>query len=144
MPVPTAEHCNEMRLVGRVADEPTAVVLPSGDELVSARLIVERPRPPAGQGRSGKVDTFACAAWPSVLRWRMRVWSAGDTVEVTGAMRRRFWRGPTGVQSRYEVEVTTARLVARAPVADDRATDESAATDNAVADANRPKGRSRA
>lgn len=114
--VPVAEHCNEVRLVGRVAAEPQVAVMPSGDELVTARLIVERPRPPAGRGRRRQVDTVMCAAWSPVLRRRLRIWSAGDTVEVTGALRRRFWRGESGPRSRFEIEVATAARLARAPL----------------------------
>ena len=33
----------------------------------------------------------------------------GDVVEVTGALRRRFFRGGGGVQSRYDVEVSALR-----------------------------------
>ena len=57
-------------------------VLPSGDEIATWRLIVGRTGPPTG---------------PKV-----------DVIEVTGSLRRRFWRGSGGVQSRCEVEVATA------------------------------------
>ena len=114
--VPVAEHCKEVRLVGRVAAEPSVAVMPSGDELVTARLVVERPRPPAGRGRRRQVDTVTCAAWSAVLRRRLRIWNPGDTVQVTGALRRRFWRGESGSRSRYEIEVVTATRLARAPL----------------------------
>lgn len=112
--VPVLEHCNEIRLVGRVAAEPNVVFLPSGDELITARLIVERPRPPAGRGKGRRVDTLVCAAWSAVLRRRLRIWNPGDTVEVTGSLRRRFWKGRSGAESRYEIEVATATRLARA------------------------------
>lgn len=115
-PVPSGEHCNEVRLIGRVAAEPRVVFMPSGDELVTARLVVERPRPPAGRGKGRQVDTVACAAWSAVLRRRLRIWNPGDTVEVTGALRRRFWRGESGPKSRYEIEVATAKRLTRAPL----------------------------
>ncbi|PSL03524.1 single-strand DNA-binding protein [Haloactinopolyspora alba] len=114
--VPVAEHRNEVRLVGRVAAEPSVTMLPSGDELVTARLVVQRPRPPAGRGKRRQVDTVMCAAWSSLLRRRLRIWNPGDTVEVTGALRRRFWRGESGSRSRFEIEVATACRLARAPV----------------------------
>ncbi len=117
--VPVAEHHNEVRLVGRVAAEPAVTMMPSGDELVSARLIVERPRPPAGQGRRRQVDTVACAAWAAALRRQVRIWNPGDTVEVTGSLRRRFWRGEQGARSRYEIELATASRLIRASIEND-------------------------
>ncbi|WP_162606654.1 single-stranded DNA-binding protein [Jiangella asiatica] len=113
--VPIVEHSNEVRLVGRVAAEPTVVLLPSGDQLVTARLVVQRPRPPAGLGSRRGVDTITCTAWSPHQRRRLRVWNAGDTVEVTGALRRRFWRGSAGPQSRFEIEVESAKRLARCP-----------------------------
>ena len=114
--VPVAEHCNEVRLVGRVAAEPNVTVMPSGDELVTARLVIERPRPPAGRGKRRQVDTVTCEAWSPVLRRRLRILNPGDTVQVTGALRRRFWRGESGARSRFEIEVVTAERLARAPL----------------------------
>jgi single-strand DNA-binding protein len=101
---------NEVRLVGRVAAEPVTRTLPSGDTLVTFRLVVDR----APGGRSAQtVDALECSAWTarvqrSVLRWR-----PGDVVEVTGAIRRRFFRGAGGAASRVEVEVASAKLSRR-------------------------------
>lgn len=108
------DHRNEVLLVGRVADEPNLTVLPSGDQLVTARLVVNRP-PLAGHGNRTRVDTITCTAWSAPLRRRLRGWSAGDVVEVTGALRRRFWRTDTGPRSRYEVELAGAVRLASAP-----------------------------
>jgi single-strand DNA-binding protein len=36
-------------------------------------------------------------------------WSAGDMLEIQGALRRRFWRGAGGTASRCEVEVSAAK-----------------------------------
>lgn len=117
-PVPVLDHRNEIRLVGRVSGEPVSVTLPSGDAVVTVRLVVERPPPPAGRGRRRQVDTVACAAWEPALRRTLLRWSPGDTVEVDGALRRRFWRAERVPQSRYEVELSAARRLARAPEAD--------------------------
>jgi single-strand DNA-binding protein len=43
----------------------------------------------------------------------MLAWTAGDLVEVEGALRRRFSRGAATTTSRYEVEVSSARRHAR-------------------------------
>ncbi|WP_166355542.1 single-stranded DNA-binding protein [Phytoactinopolyspora limicola] len=103
-------HHNEVRLVGRVAADPKATVLPSGDELVSVRLVIERP-PAARTGRRRMVDTVTCVAWTAFARQRLLMVEPDDIVEITGALRRRFWRSPQGPRNRYEVEVGTAAVV---------------------------------
>ncbi|WP_231121583.1 hypothetical protein [Motilibacter peucedani] len=60
--------------------------------------------------RSPSVDTLDCVVWKPVLQRRVLRWEGGETVVLTGALRRRFWRGPTGASSRTEVEVDSARL----------------------------------
>lgn len=111
--VPVLEHRNEVRLVGRVSADPVQTRLPSNDFVVSVRLVVDRPRPPAGRGRRQSADTLSCAAWTRELRRCVTRWSAGDIVEVEGALRRRFWRADGVPQSRYEIELTSARRLAR-------------------------------
>ena len=102
---------NEVNLVGRLAAAPVATELPSGDVVVTMRLVVDRDsrarRPPS-------VDTINCSAWGARVRRSISAWSPGDTVEVEGALRRRFWQGNGGANSRYEVEVRNARRLARA------------------------------
>ena len=118
--VPVLEHRNEVHLVGRVSADPVLLTLPSGDSVVTVRLVVERPRPAAGQGRGQRVDTLACAGWVSALRRTMLRWSSGDVVEVDGCLRRRFWRAEGVPQSRYEVEVSAARRLARGRISQAR------------------------
>ena len=108
------EHHNEVRLIGRLSTEPQVVLLPSGDEIVWARLVVQRPRPPAGQGTPRRVDTVTCTAWAAAQRRKLRILEEGDTVEITGALRRRFWRAARG-QSIFEIEVESAQRIARRP-----------------------------
>ncbi len=107
---------NEVRLVGRLAAGPEERTLPSGDVLGSFRVVVGRPAVRRGRERAPTVDTIDCAVWRGDVRRVVRGWVAGDVVEVTGALRRRFWRGGAGAASRTEVEVRRARRVARAPV----------------------------
>lgn len=116
VPLGQFEHRNEIRLVGRVAAEPQATMLPSGDELVSVRLVVERPRAAIDGTRRASVDTVSCVAWTPRERRSLQRWEEDDIVEVTGALRRRFWRSAEGSRNRYEVEVTRAMRLARAPV----------------------------
>lgn len=113
---PVLEHRNEVHLVGRVSADPILVTLPSGDTVVSLRLVVERPRLPAGHGRRQQVDTLACAGWTPALRRTLLRWGAGDVVDVDGALRRRFWRAEGVPQSRYEVELSGARRLAQGSV----------------------------
>lgn len=110
------EHTNEVRLIGRLSVEPEAVMLPSGDEIVTTRLVVQRPRPPAGPPAPRRVDTVTCTAWGPTQRRNLRLLDEGDTVEITGALRRRFWRSGAGPgQSTFEIEVESANFMAREP-----------------------------
>lgn len=105
---------NEVVLVGRVSGEPLARELPSGDVLVSWRLVVDRPadtrQPP--RARTATVDTLDCTAWSETERRTALGLVAGDVVEVHGALRRRFWRAGAAAASRCEVEVRAVRLLA--------------------------------
>lgn len=99
------DPCNEVHLIGRVVRDPEVIVLPSGDELVKAKITVPRPRPPAGRGLRANPDQVVCAAWELSLRRSVRVWCKGDVVEVKGALRSRVWRRDGGVQILYEIEL---------------------------------------
>ena len=120
-PGAAAAGCNEVRLVGRVSGRPEERELPSGDSLVAWRVVVDRPatgrRPPAGV-RSPTVDTLDCVAWSAGLRRTARGLRDGDVVEVSGALRRRFWRTGAGAVSRTEVEADRVRRVSRRTPAD--------------------------
>jgi single-strand DNA-binding protein len=97
---------NEVVLRGRVAAPADERELPSGDTIVTARLVVDRDS--AALGRSAqRVDTIDCVAWLRRVQRSMRGWEQGERVEVTGAIRRRFFRGATGPVSRVEVEIRT-------------------------------------
>jgi len=99
-------HVNEVHLVGRLAGEPRRRDLPSGDVLVSFRVVVSRA--PARRGaRTGAptVDTLDCAAWRADVQRSVERAADGDLVELHGSLRRRFWRVGAGSASRSEVEV---------------------------------------
>lgn len=117
---PTAR--NEVVLVGRVSGEPEERELPSGDLLVSWRVVVERPVPrraaPAGV-RAPTVDTLDCVARAPAVRRTARGLADGDVVSVGGALRRRFWRAGAGSASRTEVEVEQLRRLSRRKAAPD-------------------------
>jgi single-strand DNA-binding protein len=95
-------HVNEVHLVGRLAGEPRRRELPSGDVLVSFRVVVSRA--PARRG-GPTVDTLDCAAWRADVQRSVERAAEGDLVELHGSLRRRFWRVGAGAASRSEVEV---------------------------------------
>ncbi|MFB9312265.1 single-stranded DNA-binding protein [Nocardioides plantarum] len=105
------EAINEVRLVGRLSAVPEEKELPSGDTLVSFRVVVPRPPDPK---RTTKVDALECVAWTSRAKRSVRSWRMGDVVEVDGELRRRFFRTGSGPASRVEVQVTKGRVVRRA------------------------------
>lgn len=100
------ESLNDVQLRGRLSIDPVRRVLPSGDEIVALRLLVARP--------DGRSDSLDATAWTAQLRRRVRAWSAGDVVEVEGAVRRRFWRTPGGPASRWDIEISGGRRLRRA------------------------------
>lgn len=106
--------CNEVRLVGRLASEAEERELPSGDVLVQFRVVVDRP--PGGESaprRTGH-DTIDCSVWAGRVKRSALGWRGGDVVEVTGAMRRRFFTTSAGTASRVEVAVTAGKVLRRA------------------------------
>lgn len=110
---------NEVHLVGRLSAPPVVKHLPSGAEVVQLRLVVDRPtgtraKSPGGDSRSPTVDTIDIACWSAESRRRALSCAGTEVVDVSGALRRRFWRGPTGVASRYEVEASKLRVIKRA------------------------------
>lgn len=101
---------NEVRLQGRLSQQPEERTLPSGDVLWTFRIVVQRP---AAAGRA-PVDAIECVAWTARVRRSVATWAAGDVVAVDGSLRRRFFRTPGGTGSRVEVEVSQVRMVRRA------------------------------
>lgn len=95
---------NRVFLRGRLAEEPVFRDLPSGDVVAAFRVTVARPA-----GGRARVDSIECTAVkPRAHKALARV-GAGDDLEVEGSLHRRFWRTPSGVASRYAVEVDTVR-----------------------------------
>jgi single-strand DNA-binding protein len=88
---------NDVLLRGRVSAEATDRELPSGEHVVEFRLIVTR------EGREG-VDTLDIAAWSGKSRRTALALKPGEWVEVSGSVHRRFWQGPAGLASRWQIE----------------------------------------
>jgi single-strand DNA-binding protein len=93
----------EVRLVGRVTSLAIAKVLPSGDKVVEFRVVIGREKI-----RNGKkeVDSLDIAAWSASARRSALAVKIDTWVEVRGSVRRRFWRAPTGLASRWQVEAS--------------------------------------
>ena len=106
------EAVNEVRLVGRVSQQPEQRVLPSADTLWSFRVVVPRPEDPARSRH--QVDAVDCCVWSGRVRRSVASWRVDDVVEVSGSVRRRFFRTAQGAASRFEVEVSAGRLSRRA------------------------------
>ena len=88
---------NDCLLRGRVSAPATDRELPSGEHVVEFRLIITRDQ------REG-VDTLDIAAWNSKNRRAALSLKGGEWIEVSGSVRRRFWQGPAGLASRWQIE----------------------------------------
>jgi len=99
---------NEVFLRGRLAAVAEMRILPSGDELCSFRLTVTRP-----PGERSRVDSIDCATTSAGVRRKILAAQPGQVVEVRGSLHRRFWRGAAGLASRYEVQVSWAKVSRR-------------------------------
>jgi single-strand DNA-binding protein len=88
---------NDVMLRGRVSDVAVEKILPSGDKVVEFRLIVSRLE------LTG-VDTLDIAAWSSKSRKTALSLKPDEWIEISGAIHRRFWKAPTGLASRWQVE----------------------------------------
>lgn len=106
---------NEVTLAGRVTAAPDERALPSGDVIVTFRVSVPRRDTPMSRGSKQTTDWVDCVALGGRSRRSVGGWQVGDHVTVTGALRRRFYRTPGGAATRLEVEVLSARRVARGP-----------------------------
>lgn len=112
---------NEVCVRGRLAAPAEVRQLPSGDEVVTWRVIVARDRGSAANRADGRrgpsVDTLDCAAWRAGVRRQVLSWHEGDVVEVDGAVHRRFYRTAGGqTVSRHEIVAQHVRRVRRALV----------------------------
>ena len=106
---------NDVLLRGRLSAPAELRTLPSGDTLITFRLVVRRPDPGA-RGRS--VDVLSCVTYDRGLQRRVAAWQPGDVVEVQGALQRRFWRTGAGTASVCEVNCRRGRKVPRAGAKD--------------------------
>jgi single-strand DNA-binding protein len=99
------DYVNSVHLVGRVTATGEPRELPSGDTVVTLRVVVPRVETRREQARAG-VDTIDVACWTAAARRSAARCAVDDHVEVEGALRRRFFRAGGAVASRYEVEAS--------------------------------------
>jgi single-strand DNA-binding protein len=115
MTTDTTESLNTVTLVGRVSADPEARDLPSGDRLLTFRLVVERH--PVRDGTRRQVDVIDVACWSKRTQRAAERVASDDVVRVEGALRRRFFPTVGGRASRYEVEAERLVRVTRARAA---------------------------
>lgn len=108
---------NDVHLIGRVSGDPDERDLPSGDRLVTLRVVVPREAARRRTPRSPRVDTIDVSCFGAAARRAAGGLKSDDTVEILGALRRQFFKGATGAQSRYQVEARKVRRV-REPAGD--------------------------
>jgi len=101
---------NYVRLRGRLSAAPSEKELPSGDSVWTFRVVVPRAAP---YRRKQRVDALECAVWTGRVLRSVASWHEGDVVEVTGSLRRRFFKTAAGTVSRVEVEVESGRVIRR-------------------------------
>jgi single-strand DNA-binding protein len=110
-----SQSLNQVVLVGRVSAAPESRELPSGDTVVSFRVVVDRPPARASKETPRRqVDVIDVACWSRRTQRSAGALDADTEVRVEGALRRRFFSAGGARASRYEVE---AERIARVSVA---------------------------
>src|SRR4051812_49972007 len=97
---------NDVLLRGRLSAPAEIRTLPSGDTLVTFRLVVRRPEP---RVRGQSVDVLTCITYDRSLQRRVALWQPGGNVEVGGGLQRRVWRTRTGTAPVGEVNCRNGR-----------------------------------
>ncbi|QVQ52107.1 single-stranded DNA-binding protein [Spiractinospora alimapuensis] len=103
-------HRNSVVIAGRITAEPALRELSSGHTLARWRVAVTRPV--ADQRGRVKTDAVTCVTFDPSIHDSLREWRLGDVVEVSGALRRRFWRAESGPVSTFEVEARSVSWLA--------------------------------
>ena len=91
---PEFDPVNEVFLVGRVTSLAIEKILPSGDKVVEFRVVIGRAK---SRGAKKEVDSLDIAAWSATARKAALAVKIDSWVQVSGSVRRRFWRAPTGL-----------------------------------------------
>ena len=109
--VPEQTTYSQVRLRGRLSGV-SRVELPSGDEAVAFRIVVDRPSRSRGPSGRVRVDALECIAWTAAVRRRLLAWHEGEDIEVEGWLQRRFWKSGSAPASRTEVVARDVRRAA--------------------------------
>lgn len=88
---------NDVLLRGRVSAIATEKELPSGDRVCEFRIVIAR-------SNEAGFDAIDISAWSSKLRRISNSLKVDQWVEVSGSIKRRFWRGTSGLSSRWQID----------------------------------------
>ncbi|MFM1917971.1 MAG: hypothetical protein RJB01_1486 [Actinomycetota bacterium] len=105
----SAANMNTVALIGRLGAKVEAKKLPSGAVITTFHVTVDRN--PLDRGSTVTVDVIACVCTHKRLSDRIRRMAPGTQIRVAGSLRRRFWRGGTGLASATEVHVREVAVV---------------------------------
>lgn len=86
---------NDVALRGWVTTIATERELPSGDLVAQFRIAITRPE--------GGVDTIDIESWSGKTRRTALSLKDGEWVEISGSIRRRFWKSQQGLASKWQV-----------------------------------------
>jgi single-strand DNA-binding protein len=98
---------NNVSITGRLGSNVTVRNLPSGDEVTSFTVIVERPE--KERVGSTKVDSIPCQTFRVSVASKVLGLDSGTLVTAQGVLRRRFWKVASGLGSAMEVEVRSLK-----------------------------------
>lgn len=90
---------NDVLLRGRVSSLAVEKELPSGDKVMEFRIVIAR-------SDDEGFDTIDISAWSSKLRRTAASLKNDQWVEVSGSIKRRFWRGAAGLASRWQIDAS--------------------------------------
>ena len=110
-----SESLNHVVLVGRLSAAPESRELPSGDRLVTFRVVVDRA--PSRDSTRRQVDVIDVACWSKRTQRTAAGLTPDAAVRVEGALRRRFFATGDSRASRYEVEAERVARVSTARAA---------------------------
>lgn len=120
----TQQTSSYVSVIGRLGARHQTRELPSGVEITSFTVIVDRAfedngrsstkKKAAGPGDSSRpgavrVDSIACVSSRTRVRDLVDRWEPGTVVEIEGSLRRRFWRSGGRLGSAMDVDVRTMR-----------------------------------
>lgn len=98
---------SNVELMGRLGRVVEQKILPSGDHITTFSVIIDR-KVNEQVGRT-TCDTIPCKTSRVALAAKVVRMEPGTEVIAQGVLRRRFWRGSTGLGSALEVDIRTLK-----------------------------------